>query len=101
MSRVKNATNWLTKLSCVSTFAAPCGHFEAGSTLLGGTSPKIQPAANDFSTPRAEGLSPVSTGAGEHAGATARRPTTGTFRTRGIPTPLSERRKRVAGNRFL
>src|SRR2546430_16324955 len=50
MSRVKNATNWLTKLSCVSILAAPCGHCEAGETGLGGTSPKIQPAANDFST---------------------------------------------------
>src|SRR5437879_10643732 len=66
MSRVKNATNWLTKLSCVSTFAAPCGHFEAVATVLGGTSPKIQPAANDFSTTWAEGLSPVSTRSEEH-----------------------------------
>src|SRR5437667_12824140 len=50
MSRVKNATNWLTKLSCVSIFAAPWEHCEAVATVLGGTSPKIQPAANDFST---------------------------------------------------
>src|SRR5439155_1136852 len=61
MSRVKNATNWLTKLSCVSIFAAPCEHCEAVATVLGGTSPKIQPAANDFSTTWAEGFRPVST----------------------------------------
>src|SRR5437667_4202969 len=61
MSRVKNATNWLTKLSCVSIFAAPCEHCEAVATVLGGRSPKIQPAANDFSTTWAEGFRPVST----------------------------------------
>ena len=34
MSRVNKATNWLTKLSCVSIFAAPCGHCAAVETVL-------------------------------------------------------------------
>ena len=61
MSAVKNATSWLTKLNCVSILAAPCVHCEAVWTVLGGTSPKIHPAAKDFSTTSFEGVNPVST----------------------------------------
>src|SRR5205823_4407275 len=84
MSRVKNETSWLTKLSCVSIFAAPCEHCDAVWTVLGGTSPKIHPAAKDFWMTSFEGVNPVSTVAWKHAGVATRRQATESFRMQRI-----------------
>src|SRR5216117_3828508 len=59
MPPVKAPTSMFRKLCFVSTFAAPWGHWDAVSTVLGGTSPPIHPDAQLFSTTTEDGSGPV------------------------------------------